>query len=71
MSGRIIRLLISRSNLQAMQARVDVAVRAFLVLIRSRLHDRWGDPPHVTSPIWGPRPPCKRALKVILVVSCP
>ena len=54
-----------------MQARVDVAVRAFLVLIRSRLHDRWGDPPHVTSPIWGPRPPCKRALKVILVVSCP
>ena len=19
--------------------------------IRSRLHDRWGDPPHVTSPI--------------------
>ena len=23
----------------------------------SRLHDRWGDPAHVTSPIWGPPPP--------------
>ena len=22
----------------------------------------WGDPPHVTSPIWGPPPPCKQAL---------
>ena len=20
----------------------------------SRVHNRWGDPPHVTSPIWGP-----------------
>ena len=27
--------------------------------IWSRLHDRWGDPPHVTSPIWGPLPPRK------------
>ena len=33
-----------------------------LILICSRLHDRWGDPPHVTSPIWGPPPPCKQAL---------
>ena len=22
-----------------------------------------GDPPHVTSPIWGPPPPCKQALR--------
>ena len=35
-----------------------------LILIWSRLHDRWGDPPHVTSPIWGPPPPCKQALSV-------
>ena len=28
----------------------------------SRL-DRWGDPPHVTSPIWGPPPPCKQVLR--------
>ena len=33
-----------------------------LILIWSRLRDRWGDPPHVTSPIWGPPPPCKLAL---------
>ena len=33
-----------------------------LTLISSRLHDRWGDPPYVTSPIWGPPPPCKQAL---------
>ena len=26
------------------------------------LHDRWGDLPHFTSPIWGPPPPCKQAL---------
>ena len=32
----------------------------------SRLHVRWGDPPHVTSPIWGPPPPCKQALTVQL-----
>ena len=25
---------------------------------------RWGDPPHVTSPIWGPPPACKQALDV-------
>ena len=28
----------------------------------SRLHVRWGNPPHVTSPTWGPRPSCKQAL---------
>ena len=31
-------------------------------LIWSHLHDRRGDRPHVTSPIWGPPPPCKQAL---------
>ena len=34
-----------------------------LILILSHLHDRWGDPPRVTSPIWGPPPPCKQTLK--------
>ena len=36
-----------------------------LSIIWSRLHDRWGDPPHVTSPtcIWGPPPQCKQALR--------
>ena len=34
-----------------------------LILIWSRLHERWGDPPHVTSPIWGPPPPRKQALR--------
>ena len=34
-----------------------------LILIWSRLHDRWGDQPHVTSPLWGPSPPCKQALR--------
>ena len=29
----------------------------------SRLHVRWGNPPHVTSPTWGPPPLCKQALK--------
>ena len=33
-----------------------------LILLWSRLHDRWADPPHVTSPILGPPPPCKPAL---------
>ena len=33
-----------------------------LSIIWSRLHDRWGDPPHVTSPIWGPPPQCEQAL---------
>ena len=37
-------------------------VHITLILIWSRLHDRWGDPPLVTSPIWGPPPPCKQAL---------
>ena len=36
-----------------------------LILIWSRLHDRWGDPPHVTSPIWGRPPPYKQALNQI------
>ena len=26
------------------------------------LHDSWGDPPHVTSSIWGPPLQCKQAL---------
>ena len=30
----------------------------------SRLHVRWGNPPHVTSPTWGPPPSCKQALRV-------
>ena len=29
-----------------------------LILIQSRLHDRWGDPLHVTSPIGSTLPPC-------------
>ena len=29
----------------------------------SRLHVRWGNPPHVTSPTWGPPPSCKQTLK--------
>ena len=45
-----------------------------LILIWSRLHDRWGDimrdymdrrvtlPKQFTSPTWGPPPPCKQAL---------
>ena len=28
----------------------------------SHLHVRWGNPPHVTSPTWGPPPSCKQAL---------
>ena len=46
---------------------VGVTHLSFLsvILIWSRLHDRWGDPPHVTSPIWGPPPSCKQALKLI------
>ena len=34
-----------------------------LILIWSRLHDRWGNPPHITSPTWGPPPPWKQALR--------
>ena len=33
-----------------------------LILMWSRLHVRWGDPPHVTSPTWGPPPSRKPAL---------
>ena len=28
------------------------------------MKDRWGDPPHVTSPIWGPPTACKQALDI-------
>ena len=38
----------------------------FKIKIWSRLHDRWGDPPHVTSPTWGPPPPCKQALSLLM-----
>ena len=37
-----------------------------LILMLSRLHVRWGNPPHVTSPTWGPPPPCKQALRAYL-----
>ena len=40
-----------------------------LILIWSRLHDRWGDLPQVTSPIGGPPPPCKQALREVAVVE--
>ena len=30
----------------------------------SRLHVRWGNLPHVTSPTWGPPPSCKQALRI-------
>ena len=30
-----------------------------------RLHVRWGNPPHVTSPTLGPPPSCKQALKLV------
>ena len=33
-----------------------------LILMCSRSHVRWGNPPHVTSPTWGPPPSCKQAL---------
>ena len=29
----------------------------------SRLHVRCGNPPHVTTPTWGPPPSCKQALR--------
>ena len=28
----------------------------------TRLHDRWGDPPHVTLPTWAPPQSSKQAL---------
>ena len=34
-----------------------------LISILSLLHDRWGAPPHFTSPICGTPTPCKQALK--------
>ena len=27
------------------------------------LIDTWSDPPHVTSTVWGPPPPCNQALR--------
>ena len=58
-----------------------------LILVWSRLHDRWGHPQnnlcqislqkyhyhyplHVTSPTWGPPPPCKQALRLISKQLC-
>ena len=32
----------------------------------SRLQVRWGNPPHVTSPTWGPPPSCKQVLNRVL-----
>ena len=40
-----------------------------LILMLSRLHVRWGKPPHVTSPTWGPPPSCKQALNQPLKTS--
>ena len=31
--------------------------------------DRWGNPPRVTSPTWGPPAPCKQALNIISIVD--
>ena len=42
-----------------------------IILIWSSLHDRWGDPPNVTSPIFKtifPRP-CKQALRLYLKLN--
>ena len=36
-----------------------------LILIWSRLHDRWGDPQPVISPTRGPPPPCEQALRLV------
>ena len=35
----------------------------------SRLHVRRGDPPHDTSPTWGRPPPCKLALKQLIIMT--
>ena len=44
-----------------------------LILIWSRLHvhDRWGDPPHVTSPIRGLPLPRKKALSLFWTKNIP
>ena len=42
-----------------------------LILMWSRLHVRWSNPPHVTSPTWGPPPSCKQALKEVYQSSRP
>ena len=34
----------------------------------SRLHVGWGDPPHVTSPTWGPPPSFKQTLNVSSII---
>ena len=35
----------------------------------SSLHDRWGDPPHDTSPTWGPPPPYPTISRVFPYIS--
>ena len=40
-----------------------------LIWMWSRLHVRWGNPPHVTSPTWGPPPSCKQALSLLCQLS--
>ena len=40
-----------------------------LILIWSRLLDGWGNPPHVTSPIWDPSPPGKQALANVTLLA--
>ena len=40
-----------------------------LILIWSSLRVRWGDPPHVTSPIWDPPPPYKQALNKLIKIN--
>ena len=54
-------------------ARLDGVTRLSiksLILMWSRLHDRWGNQPHVTSPTWGPPPSCKQALTGIVNRQC-
>ena len=42
---------------------MQIKLIVVVILMWSRLHVRWGNPPHVTSPTWGPPPSCKQALK--------
>ena len=44
-------------------------VHIISLLICSCLNNRWGDPPHVTSPIWGLPTPCKRVFSGSLLDS--
>ena len=41
----------------------EVTRLSIIILTGSRLHDRWGDLLHVTSPIWDPPLSCKQALR--------